>query len=505
MIGMSVPVFITCRDRVSCLRALVERLESMSGIGPIFLVDNDSAWPPMLDYLDTTPHEVVKLTENAGHRAVWSKAVKQSLRESGPFVVTDPDVVPDQNCPADMIDRLLRLLDEHPTLPKVGLGLHIDDLPSGNRLTKDVTDWESQFWEHEISPGVYDAGVDTTFALYRAGAGPEEYPAIRTGSPYLARHLPWYDDPDSPSPEEIFYRARALADSTNWHGGPFVPPLAAALARRRRMLEGLADHPLLDAWAAEPTLIDESAFTPWIDPGWLSWNAMSAERDFCEFVGLLTRMMQPGLVVETGVGQGYTTRRVAAGLGKGTHICFENDAAIRGGLSALPFFMDDQHQLMSEPTPSADDFAHADLTVLDSEPPDRYTELERWRASARPGSLLVVHDCGNDHPEGTPHAHLRHMIGDLDIPGVFLRNPRGAFMGVHPGDAGLAELRTELEEARQRAAIAVSELEAVHSSHSWLATRPLRVCTTGAAARTWLGWSKVRPGLDDFGCPGAQL
>jgi len=488
MIGMSVPVFIACRDRVACLRLLVERLESMSDISPIILVDNDSAWPPMLDYLDSTPHEIVRLTENAGHRALWDKAVHQSLRQSGPFVVTDPDVIPDQTCPADTIDRLLGLLDEHPTMRKVGLGLHIDDLPAGNRLAKDVTDWESQFWEREIAPSVYDAGVDTTFALYRAGAGPEEYPAIRTGSPYLARHLPWYDDPDSPSPEEIFYRARARGDSTNWHGGPFEPPLAAGLARRRRLLEGLVDHPLLDAWAAEPTLIDETSFTPWIDPGWLSWNAMSAERDFCEFVGLLTRMLQPGLVVETGVGQGYTTRRVASGLGKGTHICFENDAAIRAGLSALPFFNDEHHVLMSEPTPSAEDFARADLTVLDSEPPDRYTELEIWRASARPGSVLVVHDCGNGHPEGTLHAQLRHLIEDLDIPGVFLRNPRGAFMGFHPGDAGPARLRTALEEAQQQTAFAVSELEAVHSSHSWLVTRPLRalarLARRGAARRT---------------------
>jgi hypothetical protein len=475
MAGMSIPVFITCRDRVASLRLLVERLESMTDIGPIFLVDNDSKWPPMLDYLASTTHQVVRLAENAGHRAIWAMEVHQSLRESGPFVVTDPDVIPDQTCPEDTVDRLLGLLDEHPTMQKVGLGLHIDDLPDTNRLAKDVIDWESQFWEREISPGVYDAAVDTTFALYRAGAGPEEYPAIRTGTPYLARHLPWYDDPDSPCPEEIFYRARTREDSTNWHGAPFMPPLAAALARRRRRLEGLVDHPLLDAWAAEPPLTDESAFTPWIGPGWFSWNAMSAERDFCEFVGLLTRILQPGLVVETGVGQGYTTRRVASGLDNGTHICFENDSAIRAGLSALPFFAHDQHVLMSEPIPSAEDFARSDLTILDSEPPDRYTELEGWRASARPGSVLVVHDCGNGHPEGTPHAHLRHLVEELDIPGVFLRNPRGAFMGVHPGEAGPGELRRALQEAQQRMADAVNDLEAIRASHSWLVTRPMRV------------------------------
>jgi hypothetical protein len=470
---MSVPVFITCRDRVDCLRVLVDRLEKMSGIGPIVLVDNDSAWPPMVDYLAATPHEVVRLGENVGHRAIWEKGVHEPLRTSGPFVVTDPDVIPDDECPADAVDHLLELLETYPDVTKVGLGLRIDDLPDFS-LANDVRDWEAQFWDDEIRPGVYRANVDTTFALYRAGAGPEHAPAIRTGPPFLARHLPWYSDPDAPSSEEIFYRARARKDSTNWHGGPLEPALAAALARRRRTLRGQPDHWLLDAWAAEPDLVDETEFTPWGAPGWLSWNPMSAERDFCEFVGKLTRLVQPGRVVETGVGQGYSTRRVAAALGDGLQICYENDAEIRAALAELPFFADAHHVLMSDPTPAGADFADADLTVLDSEPPDRYTELADWRTSGRPGSVLVVHDCGNGHPEGTPHAHLRQLVNDLDIPGVFLRNPRGSFLGFHPGPRGLKESALTVEEMQRQVIALSTELDAVRATLSWRVTRPLR-------------------------------
>lgn len=482
MVQMSVPVFVTCRDRVACLRVLVERLEKMDGIGPIILVDNDSAWPPMVDYLDSTPHEVIRLGENAGHRAIWNRAVHELLRQSGPFVVTDPDVVPDETCPEDTVTRLSALLDEYPTMPKVGLGLRIDDLPAWNRLAVDVHDWESQFWERELAPGIYDAAVDTTFALYRAGAGPEESPAIRTGSPYLARHLPWYDDPDSPSPEEIFYRARARADSTNWHGGPLEPPLAAALARRRRIQQGVADHPALDGWA-----VDESASAPWIRPAGYASSAMSAELDFCDFVGFLARMMQPDVVVETGVGQGYTTRRVAAGLGDGTLLCFENDPAIRAGLSALTFFADKRHVLMSQPTPAAEDFAQADLILLDSDPPDRFTELARWRASGRPGSVLVVRDCDNGQGAGDDHTQFRHLIEEHGIPGVFLHSPGGAFLGFHPGSAGRVALRAALEEAQRQSDVAKNELEAVKASRSWRVTRPLR-----AAARKLTGVDKAQ-------------
>jgi len=94
MRAMSIPVFITCRDRVACLQRLVDRLETMDGVGPIVLVDNDSAWPPLLDYLDATPHEVVRLAENSGHLAVWRHAIHEARRRAGPFVVTDPDVIP---------------------------------------------------------------------------------------------------------------------------------------------------------------------------------------------------------------------------------------------------------------------------------------------------------------------------------------------------------------------------------------------------------------------------
>jgi hypothetical protein len=387
----------------------------------------------MLDYLAATPHEVVALGENAGHRAVWTHGVREQLRQAGPFIVTDPDVIPDPECPDDAIVHLRDLLDEYPKVPKIGLGLHIDDLPALNTRADEIRDWESQFWERELAPGVFEAGVDTTFALYRAGAGPDEFKAIRTGAPFMARHLPWYDDADSPIPEEIFYRARARTDSTNWHGAPLKPHLSAALARHRRQKRGQVDHPLLDAWAAEPELVDESEFTPWAPLGWSSWNAMSAERDFCDFVGLLAQMLQPRHVIETGIGQGFTTRRLASRLGDGLHVCFENDPEIRAALADLPFFADERHQLREASTPSAEDFAQADLTVLDSEPPDRFTELKGWRTAGHAGSVLVVHDCGNGHPEGTYHDQIRRIVEELEIPGVFLRNPRGAFLGFHPG------------------------------------------------------------------------
>jgi len=202
-----IPVFVTVRDRVTCLKVLIDRLETLDDVGPIVLLDNASTYAPLLEYLAETPHEVVTLP-NLGNRALWIADVHPELRR-GRFVLTDPDVIPD--CPDDALAVLGRVLDRHPELVKVGLGLRIDDLPSEAEA---VRAWESQFWLNALEPGVYDAGVDTTFALYRPDGGSAITPAARTGPPYVARHLPWYQT----DPEETYYRAHATPGISHWTG-----------------------------------------------------------------------------------------------------------------------------------------------------------------------------------------------------------------------------------------------------------------------------------------------
>ena len=52
------PIVICSRDRVWCLRRLVDWLER-AGHERIVIVDNASTYEPLLDYLDGSPHQVV--------------------------------------------------------------------------------------------------------------------------------------------------------------------------------------------------------------------------------------------------------------------------------------------------------------------------------------------------------------------------------------------------------------------------------------------------------------
>lgn len=225
---MQASIYIICRDRLEPLRSLVSWFER-AGQDRIFLVDNDSSYPPLLDYYASTPHEVVRLGKNLGHRSPWEAGLVTGLRE--PYVVTDPDVIPDERCPLDAIDRLGELLARHPGRVKVGLGLRIDDLPGRYKFAREVRRWEAQFWDRELGPGVYDAAVDTTFALYRPGVPFALEPSLRTGAPYLARHQPWYADSANPTDEELYYRNRCRPDVANWGAEELPATLRQAIAR----------------------------------------------------------------------------------------------------------------------------------------------------------------------------------------------------------------------------------------------------------------------------------
>lgn len=211
----SVPTIIICRDALSDLRKLVDWLER-AGHQEVILLDNASTYPPLLQYLRDSPHHVVRLDGNMGHEAPWSSGLVAALGKR-PFVVSDPDVLPDESCPYDAVDHFQDLLLRFPNFDQAGFGLHIDDLPEEYPHRDAVVRWESPFWTDEVDPGTFAAHIDTTFAVYRPGTGYKVTEALRTGPPYTARHLPWYRDPRRPDAETEYYFRHRRNDVGYWN------------------------------------------------------------------------------------------------------------------------------------------------------------------------------------------------------------------------------------------------------------------------------------------------
>lgn len=230
----SLPIFINVRDRLRPLTKLLAWL-NQAGHCNITLIDVASTYPPLLKFLDTSPYRVVKLKRNLGFAALWMLPELKEVILKEWFVYSDSDVVPAEFCPPDAVAYLYHLLQEFPGYLKAGLGLRLDDIPDHYRDKQNVLDWESGLYGRELAPDVFQADVDTTFALYRPHA-PRVCPAMRTRGAYEARHTPWYADSANPDAEETYYHAHAWPVRRHWTlkgeklGKPKLPPAPGGMA-----------------------------------------------------------------------------------------------------------------------------------------------------------------------------------------------------------------------------------------------------------------------------------
>jgi hypothetical protein len=210
----NIPIIINNYNRLDCLRHQITWLER-AGMRNIYIIDNASKYPPLLAYYRQTQHTVFLLNRNVGFMALWKTILFQKFRNDY-YVYTDPDILPIEKCPLDVIKYFYDLLQKYTDADKVGFGLEIQDLPNSYPLKDKVQLWEGKFWKEDIEPNVYSAPIDTTFALYRPGRmGGSELRALRTGGSYLARHISWYLDPCNLSDEELYYIQHA-GSSSSW-------------------------------------------------------------------------------------------------------------------------------------------------------------------------------------------------------------------------------------------------------------------------------------------------
>lgn len=214
----SVPVFVVCYNRLASLKVLVDRLEEM-GFTDIHLIDNNSSYPPLLEYLKNSKHTVHRMQENFGHLVLWKSGRFDEIINSRKYILTDCDVVPSEDCPTDIVERLNEILERYPPFTKAGLSIRIDDLPDHYAFKQQVIEWEAPFWETRLDDGNYEGAVDTTFALYKPGIhceDPSWWRSIRSAPPMSARHLPWYQDTSIVTDEDAYYQNSVSSVSSQW-------------------------------------------------------------------------------------------------------------------------------------------------------------------------------------------------------------------------------------------------------------------------------------------------
>lgn len=189
------------------------------GIEPVF-IDNNSTYPPLLEYYQSCRFRVLRLVSNYGHTVLWQYPVLDVLDIKERFIYTDPDLdltgVPD-----DFLEVMNEGLNRYPNYSKCGLSLEINDLPDTEEGNFIRTVPEAPYWNRPLDDMYFHADTDTTFALYQYPIGPYGHSAIRTNRPYTAKHIPWYYTKieDLPEDEQYYYRT---ANNSSSHKARFL-------------------------------------------------------------------------------------------------------------------------------------------------------------------------------------------------------------------------------------------------------------------------------------------
>ncbi|ASE63575.1 hypothetical protein CEQ15_19855 [Chryseobacterium indologenes] len=219
---LRIPVIIINFNQLHYLKQLIAFLQQRK-FENIIIIDNQSDYQPLLDYYQTIEKEITveRMPGNLGHKVFFDTPYLQEKYGKGYFVLTDPDIVPNEKLPVDFMSEMISKMDiYHSTITKVGFALDIETIPDYFPLKEKVLKWEKQFWEKQLENNVYSAYVDTTFALYKP-----YYPkrfnnlpfleGIRIGGDFTALHGGWYMDPQNYTEEYLHY-IQSVDKSSSW-------------------------------------------------------------------------------------------------------------------------------------------------------------------------------------------------------------------------------------------------------------------------------------------------
>lgn len=212
----NIPIIINNFNRYTMLRDLVECFEKR-GYNNIYIIDNNSTYPPLLKYYENCPHHVYRLKDNLGFLAFIKSGIYKQFKNKY-YVYTDSDIFLPDECPDDFLETFYDELISHDYLSKVGNALRIDDIPDVYNMKSHVLHWESEYWKKPIGRDRYIALIDTTIALYKpnymvGSLCPGNH--MRMAGKYTAIHRPWYIDSNNLDEEEKYYIASAR-QSTFW-------------------------------------------------------------------------------------------------------------------------------------------------------------------------------------------------------------------------------------------------------------------------------------------------
>lgn len=220
MLRRSTPVVINSFNQLYYLKNIVSKFLD-EGFLNIVIFDNQSSYPPLLDYLREVVSDnrvfVIYYNENKGPRYFFTNGLYRFMFGGGAFLYTDPDLTWDK-LSDDFVSRFYDLTVKYGVF-KVGSALTIPGsdlvkhgLPKIKQDGKEfsVEEFEGRYWKDEVEVGLYNSPIDTTLHLFNPlyYSGTSIITGLRVaGEGYELKHLPWFEDDPCPLEEIDFYKA----------------------------------------------------------------------------------------------------------------------------------------------------------------------------------------------------------------------------------------------------------------------------------------------------------
>jgi hypothetical protein len=226
--GMDIPVVLLSYNNLTLLKAMVRQLRECFD-AHVVIADNGSKYPPMIDYLEGIARSdpkvrVWRFGGNFGPHLLFQEAGRHQFNSMPRFfALSDSDMRLGDHLPRNFL-CVLAHLTQRLRVPKAGLALDIADHQYMHQLgnytrNKTIYEWERSVYKArvdvegwpEVQGHVYDAPIDTTFAVYdkaqfaRNDTTDVTYfidTAVRVTGPFTAKHRPWYPETIAAIPAE---------------------------------------------------------------------------------------------------------------------------------------------------------------------------------------------------------------------------------------------------------------------------------------------------------------
>jgi len=182
---------------------MVEDLFRLNSSANISIIDNNSTYPPLLEWYSLIKNDV-KIIRNGANLGPWTFFYSGhfSQVDSEVYVYSDADLELNPKMPYNWQEILLDNLNRYER--KASLALRLDDVPDSYEFKEQIKDHQSICWYPTDEANVFRAITDMTFSMDKKSNG-YRYESVRLSGDLACRHIPWYIDLSNMDEEEIFY------------------------------------------------------------------------------------------------------------------------------------------------------------------------------------------------------------------------------------------------------------------------------------------------------------